>query len=220
VNSTVYKAYAKKYWPLGVALVVVLLFLIIWWSIGNGVTNKGNRLEQGLNAQYKSNVGQLSNCLDKSQQAAGVAKGETAAFDKVITDAMLGRYGATDSANVDSGKFFSAVHEAYPDLSQVGNTFNNVLDVVTGCREDYQHYQEKMASMVNNFNTWRTASWTSRHFAKGFPNDNLQAGKFTGKDALTQMNVVVSVQAAQDAYNTGTLTSQNLFDTPSPSPSK
>ena len=216
----------KKNWLLLAAAGVVVVLLIIFFSIKVHITNAGNTKEQDLNAQYNTNIGQLSNCITQIRETAGVAKGQTAAFDEIMLDAVKGRYDQGSTAQVGQGALFSAIHEAYPDLTQLGKTFDNVMTVVRGCRQDYQDDQAKLQDMIAKFEQWRTGHFWVRHLGGGFPNDNLIAQKGSevlhGKDALDQMRVIVVVSDATNAYQTGELTPEDPFGTntaPSPSSS-
>lgn len=220
MNPTIL-ATLRKYWFIAAALAVVLVFLFVWWLIGNGVTNSGNKQEQALNAQYNVNIGDLSTCIQKIEETAGVAKGQAAAVDGILLDAVKGRYDTPGStAHVGGGKFFSAISEAYPDLTQVSATYQQVLTIINGCRSDYQGDQAKLQDEIASFEKWRTGSWTVRHFGGGFPNANLIARKgntvLHGRAALDQMRVMVVLAEANTDYNTGQQQVVDPFATSTP----
>jgi hypothetical protein len=194
---------------------VIVLLLIITFATKNGVTNKGNQKEQDLNAQYNDNSNYLSDCIVRIRESAGVVKGQTAALDQVLTDAVKGRYDKGSSAQVGGGQLFSAIKEAYPDLSAIGSGFDKVLTVVNGCRTDYRDIQTKLQRMIADFEKWRTGSFTVRTFGGGFPNNNLKAAKgdtiLHGQAALDQMSTVVLVREAKEAQTTHEVAPEDPF---------
>ncbi len=196
-----------------VALVVVIGGILFF--VNNGVKNNGNTKEAGLNAQYSVNINTLSDCIIRIRESAGVVQGQTEAFDRIMTDAVKGRYDEGSSAQVGGGTLFSAITEAYPDLSGVTGGYDKVLSVVNGCRTDYRGMQNKLLDMIREYDTWRTGSWTVRTFGSEFPSANLNAKKgdqiLEGKQALIQMKTIVVVEEANTAYETGTLEAEDPF---------
>jgi hypothetical protein len=197
----------------------VLVFVVVGsiFIVKIGIDNTGNSKEVALNAQYLDNQNYLSDCVVRIRETAGVAKGETAAFDTVITNAVMGRYETGSTAQVGQGALFSAIVEAYPDLNTLGGTFDKLLVVINGCRTDYRGKQTQLLSLIKDYDTWRIGSLTNRLLAGGFPSENLQArvGEkvTTGSAALAQMNTIILVQDAENAYETGTLTPEDPFNT-------
>jgi hypothetical protein len=216
MNGSAALEFAKKYmkWLIIGGVVLVLAFAL--FVTKNGIVNTGNTKEVALNAQYQDNQNYLSDCIVRIRESAGIAKGQRDALDTIITDAVQGRYDAGSTAQVGKGAMFSAITEAYPDLSALSGTFDKVLIVVNGCRTDYRGKQTQLLSMLKDFDTWRIGSWTVRTFGgSDFPDDNLQAqigGDITtGKAALIQMKTIVLVKDATGAYKTGTLTPEDPF---------
>lgn len=199
-----------------IAIAGLIIGLVLGYVVPNNVTSAGNKLEAGLNSQYTANQTSLSNCEVQTQQSVQVVKGQTDAIDRIITDAVKGRYSAgANSPQVDNGKFFSAIAEAYPNVNNVANTFSNLLAIVNGCRKDYQTLQVKMASMLGQFAKWRTGSWTTRTFGGGdFPNKNLIArlgdSKIVGQAAEDEMWKVVLTGSTLKEYQSHTLDPSTL----------
>jgi hypothetical protein len=192
---------------LAIAAAVVIVLVAIILITKNNVTNAGNKKEATLNSQYLDAQNFLSDCEVKTVQAANVATAQVTAFDKVITDAVKGRYSAGSSAQVGNGAFFSAIREAYPDLSSLA--FNKVLDIVNGCRTDYRGKQSELLDRLRDFDSWRTGSLTVRTFGGGFPNDNLKARLgdqvLHGRDAEDKMFVIILTGSALKEYQNGQL---------------
>ncbi len=210
----------NKKWalPAGIGLAVVLLLLLVNFVIGNGVTNEGNKKEADLNSQYLDNQNYLSDCVLRIRESAGVVKGEAAALDEILTDAVKGRYDEGSSAQVGGGQLFSAIVEAYPDLSALSGSFDNVLAVVNGCRTDFRGKQTQLLDKLKAYDQWRTGSWTVRHYGDGFPSNNLQAriGNTTpkrGQEALDQMYLIVTVKGNDESFETGETEAEDPFGT-------
>lgn len=218
MNGSDILEFIKKH-VVAVSIVCIAVFaLVLVLVTKNNIVNTGNTKEVALNAQYVDNQNYLSDCIVRIRESAGVAKGQRDALDEIITDAVKGRYDQGSSAQVGQGALFSAITEAYPDLSALSGTFDKVLVVVNGCRTDYRGKQTQLLSMLKDFDTWRIGSWTVRTFGgSNFPDENLQAqiGKniTTGKEALIQMKTIVLVKDASGAYETGTLTPEDPFAT-------
>lgn len=194
------------------AIVVLLLALFL---VNNSVTNEGNKKQTGLNAQYNDSFNYLSDCIVRIREASGIAKGQTAALDKIITDAVQGRYQGDSSAEVGQGQLFSAITEAYPNLDGLSGTFDKVLTIASGCRVDYRDMQTKMQRMIADFEAWRTGSFITRTFGGGFPDGNLKARKgeavLRGDEALDQMSTVVLVREASKAQETHEVEPEDPF---------
>lgn len=206
----------QRAWWIGGAIAVVVLALIAVAVLNNGVTNTGNKKEARLNAQYNDNFNYLSDCVVRIRESAGVVRGQTAALDQVFTDAVKGRYEGDSRAQPGgSAALFSAMVEAYPDLSSLSGGFDRVLTVVNGCRTDYRDMQTKMQRMIADFESWRTGSFFVRTFGGEFPNDNLKAKRgarlLRGEAALVQMESVVVVSDARRAQETGEIETEDPF---------
>jgi hypothetical protein len=194
---------------------VAAIIAITLFAVNNGVTNKGNVKQTALNAQYEKNINYLSDCIVRIREAAGITQGQTEALDQIITNAVKGRYEEGSSAQVGGGQLFSAITEAYPDLSGLSASFDRVLTIATGCRFDYRDEQTSLQSRIADFDSWRLGSWVARTFGGEYPTDNLIARKgddvLTGDQALVQMRNVVVVGDASKAYETGELKAEDPF---------
>ncbi len=195
---------------------VVLFFGLIYFVISNGVTNDGNKKQEDLITYYNDTTNVLSDCLVKTKQSVGATKAQTDALDKVITDAVKGRYAGDTSAQPGGGSLFSAIQEAYPDTSGLSKSFQDVLITINGCRTDFRDSQAILQRAVTQFNQWRTGSFKVRNFGgKKYPNESLEitvAGKpVTGKGALRQMRTLVVVSDAQSGRDTGKIDNADPF---------
>lgn len=197
-----------------VALIVVLIFAVF---IPQSVTSEGNQMEAKLGATYANGANYLSACVVKTEQSVGLVNANTDALDKILKDAIAGRYDTESQAG--SAKLFSAIVEAYPNLSGLDATFQNVLATINGCRDDYKNMQSVVLDNVREFNAWRTGSWRVRTFGgSDFPNDNLIINlpglHLTGSAALAKMSAPIVDAGTSGAYDTGLLTGGDPFATP------
>ena len=204
-----------------------MVFVVGGWIYSNlvSVPNEGRQLENTLNAAYNNTQIELGNCLDKSAQAAGVAEGLTRAQAEILTKAVTGRYrdanGNSTSADgaLGRGAYFSAIQEAYPDLKDTGKAFQDVMVIVTSCRDAYNNQQKNLQVMIASYSNWKDVRTPADMWGKsGFPSNTLRAAPpgydgevLTGESALTRMRSVIVVKGAGKAYDTGVLDDQKPF---------
>lgn len=211
---TVSDALKKYKWF--VAAGVIALVALIYFISHNSVVNSGNQKQQDLMADYKDTTNVLSNCLVQTKQSVGAINSQNAALDKIITDAVRGRYELGSSAKPGSGTLFSALSEQYPNTSELSKSYQQVLTIINGCRTDFKDSQSKLQASVANFNKWRTGSWTTRTFGGGsYPTHDLyvdfKGGKLYGKAALEQMSKLVVVSDAQSGRDNNSIDNNDPF---------
>src|SRR6185369_5996364 len=104
----------KKLIVLGVIAAVVLGLGA--WAIGTytSIRNEGRHQELTLTAKYKAVQASYGQDRLAFTDQLGIAREKRDALDKILTDAVSGRYNKPGSPQVDNGKLFSAVREAYP----------------------------------------------------------------------------------------------------------
>jgi hypothetical protein len=208
----------KKYLGLGAVALVVLLLLIGYASV-NGKQKDMVAKEAALSAQYLDTQNVLNNYVAKIRESLGVADRNTAALDQVLADAVRGRYDGDTSAQPGGGQLFSAITEAYPDLSGVSINYANVQSAVFAGRDAFQNEQSKMLDMVRDYNTWRNSGFLHSAIVGliGAPSDNLAANNGTdtvhGQAALDRMNDIIRTTEGKTAYDTGVMDPLNLGPT-------
>lgn len=206
----------RKVW-IGAALALVLLFSFMGF---NGVQKDMVKKETALSAQYLDNQNELSTYISKIKEQVGLQNTATAALDKVLTDAVKGRYDQGSSAQPGGGALFSAIIEAYPDLSKNQEGYQLILNSISSGREAYKNAQTKLLDMLRDYDTWRNSGFVHSKVASmvGAPSNNLVARIGTqtsrGQDALDQMYVIVLASNAVDAYKSGTLDPLDLGPQP------
>jgi hypothetical protein len=205
----------KKYLGIGIAALAVLLVFVGFASI-NGKQKDMVGKEAALSAQYLDTQNVLNNYVAKIREALGVADRNTDALDKVLTDAVRGRYTGDTSAQPGGGQLFSAITEAYPDLTGVSINYANVQSAVFAGRDAFQNEQSKMLDMVRDYNTWRNSGFIHSAIVGmiGAPSDDLTANNGTdtahGQTALDRMNDIIRTTEGQNAYETGVMDPMDL----------
>ena len=199
----------KKYsgW---IILAVVVAFAFSLYGYANGIRNEGITKERQLGAQYLDNQNWLSAYISGFYEKVGLAGAQSDTFDKILTDAVKGRYDKSGGFSAN-GAFFAAVAEAYPDQSSLMAAWNSIQDYVTAGREGYRNQQSKLLDMLRAYDTWRETGFIKSAVvsAMDFPGKSLEArvGEMvlTGENARQKMYQIVLVQEATDAYTTGTM---------------
>jgi hypothetical protein len=217
---------SRRPWLIGGGIAAGALALAAGLAFGvfipQSVISDGNQQESRLNGWFNNEVVALHTCTAKTARAAQVTKGQTDAVDKVLKDAVAGRYGTGN--NLDEGKLFSAMHEAYPDLGGLNKSFQDAMAIMTGCQDDFAAAQGVVQSKVSDFKSWRTGSWTVRTFGgNDFPNDNLEVNiagmdHLIGQQALDLMSRPIADADTVNAIKTGEDGSykNDPFATPTP----
>jgi hypothetical protein len=186
----------------------VLVFLLFsGYQYYNGLRTECIRLENNLTVQYLDNQNMLSEFVSGFYEQIGIANLKSEKMDKILTDAISGRYGEDGfSAN---GAFYAAVKEAYPDLSAL-NIYDKIVDYVRAKRTEFKNIQSKLLSELNIYQNWRQeGAFRSMiiEYTIGTPTDRLQAriGKSTlkGQAALDKMFQIVLTKKAINAYESG-----------------
>lgn len=199
----------KKFIAIGViAAIVIGLFS---WGIGTytNIRNEGTRTELAITAEYKSMQASYGQDRLAFTDQLGIAREKRDAMDSILTDAVSGRYNKPGSPQVDNGKLFSAIKEAYPDLAGL-NIYDKILDFVTKMRGKFAQDQAHIAEMIKDYNTWRkTGSFLHPTLVDwaGFPSDALEmqanGNVYRGQDALDRMSRPIIGSDTGQIFDTG-----------------
>lgn len=193
-------------------LVVGGLFVGIasFYNYANNVRNELVRQETSLNAQYQDNQNELANYEVSFYEQTGLANLKSEKMDKIISDAVKGRYEGKDGQPVERGQggaFFSALVEAYPDLRGQLDVYDKIISFVSAGREAYKAKQSKQLDMIRTYESYRQTGWVRSWFVGkiGYPSLRAQIGEkvVSGGDALAQMELIVTTEATNQAYETG-----------------
>lgn len=213
----------KRNIRIGVAVLAVLLLFVGFLSL-NGKQKDMVKKETDLSQAYLDAQNVLSSYISEVRESLGVADRSTDALDKVLSDAVRGRYTEGSTAQPGGGELFSAIVEAYPDLSQVGINYQEVQRIVSAGRTRFSNEQSHLLSMVGEYNTWRNSGFIHSMLVGmiGAPSDNLRADNGTdvvyGEDALDRINDIVRTPEGNDAYRTGQMAPLDLNPTETPAP--
>ena len=189
---------------------VVLIAVVSFVSSLNDVRNEGISREASLVAQYQDNQNELSNYIISFKETMGVADRGSEKIDQILLDAVKGRYdGAMDPG--DQGSLFSAITEAYPDLTATTESYAKVQDFVISGRAAYKDKQTLLLDKIRTYEVWRDSGFVHSTLVKivGFPSERLEIHigdkVLTGDAALEEMKTLVLISDATDAYNTHTV---------------
>ncbi len=187
---------------------------VSFYGYANGVRNELVRQETALNAQYQDNQNELANYEVAFYEQTGLANLKSEKMDKIISDAVKGRYEGADGQPVERGQggaFFSALIEAYPDLRGQLDVYDKIISFVASGREAFKAKQSKQLDMIRAYESYRQTGWVRSWFIDriGYPSLRAQIGTqvVRGPDALAQMELIVTTEATNRAYQSGTMKS-------------
>lgn len=199
--------------PAQLAIYIGVPLLLIFIFIGQVVSIRSTLVEKenGLTATYKAKMIELDKFTSTATETFGVSEAAADKIGAVITEAVAGRYQGADP-QAQGGELFSALTEAYPDLSANTALYAKVIDVITSGRQSFADAQSKMASQVANYRTW-TDSGILRPMVTsmlGTPTDRIRitiANKtaYTGEEALNVMETVIMSSNTTEAIESGVL---------------
>ncbi|OGN01679.1 MAG: hypothetical protein A3I26_03515 [Candidatus Yanofskybacteria bacterium RIFCSPLOWO2_02_FULL_43_10] len=180
------------------------------YGYANGVRNNLVSQETALNAQYQDNQNELGNYEVAFYEQTGLANLKSEKMDKIISDAVKGRYEGKDGQPVERGQggaFFSAMVEAYPDLRGQLDVYDKIISFVASGREAYKAKQSKQLDMLRAYESYRQTGWVRSLFVNwiGYPSLRAQIGQkvVRGTDALSQMELIVTTETTNQSYESG-----------------
>ena len=196
-----------------VAGLIVVIFVISTFSFVNSTRNEGIEKETALMAQYSDNQNELSSYILSFNESLGIADKQSTKLNTIILSAVQGRYdGKLSSAQPGGGSLFSAIAEAYPDLTATTETYAKVQDLVVSGRNAYKNKQTLLLDRVRDYKVWLDSDLIKSFVIQnvlGYPTDRLEVttktGKIHGQEALDKISTVILTPEAQDAYDSGTV---------------
>lgn len=204
----------KKYikWGVigGVLLILLITILSVYGTINSARAGAITR-ENAIVAQYGDNKAELSKNILIINETLGIADRQSEALNEILADAVTGRYDGELQPGT-GGTMFSAIAEAYPDLTATAESYQKVQDAISSQRESFKKQQSKLLDMIRNYKDWTKAdlfrSWVLDTFIGGTPTQNLEiqhnGQPLRGQAALDQISTIITTSDAEDAYNTGT----------------
>ena len=175
------------------------------YSKVNSEYNAGMSMETRLSEQYQRNQAQLDASTKKIVESVGIANLKSEKMRQIISDAVKGRYEGKMEPGT-GGAMFSAIQEAYPQLDLA--IYDKIVDLIATERETFKQAQSKLLASVQQYKQWKNTDIIRQWFvAKYFPSDNLEARigtkVVTGAAALEQIQLLVTSQGTDDAFNSG-----------------
>lgn len=204
--------FVKNHKGLVIGGAIVALLLIIIVSFISSVNTTRNTLitkEQELVAEYKGNQTELSAYTNQVKESLGVANVGNDKVGQILKDAISGRYDGNMQPGT-GGSMFSAITEAYPDLTANTAMYAKVQDQVIAGRNQYKNVQNKLIDRARDYETWIQTDFMRSFIVKnvlGAPTDNLKItvgeNTFRGQDALDKLSQPIMSSEAIKSYETG-----------------
>lgn len=192
----------------GAFFAVIVIAVVSLFGYYNSVRNEGIEKENALEAQYQVNQNELSTYVVSIQESLGVADKGSSKLQTVLAEAVKGRYDGKMQPGT-GGAMFSAISEAYPDLTATTQAYAKVQDQVTSGRTAYKNQQNKLLDQIRAYENWSQQGAIKHIFVSmiGFPSPTLEARvgdtTYTGAEALRKMKQIVLTDDAITSYETG-----------------
>lgn len=193
----------------GAVIAALVLGAFGLYNYANGLQQEGVARETELNAQYLDNQNELSTYISKFYETVGVANLKSDKMDKILLDAVKGRYEGHTSAQPGQGQLFSAIQEAYPNIDL--SIYDRILDQINSGRDAYKQKQSKLLDLLRSYDKWRESGLVQSRIiaAMGVPSQRLEArigmNVKRGAEARDQMYLIVLTTSTTDAYTSGHL---------------
>lgn len=220
--------FVKNHKGLVIGGAIVALLLIVIVSFISSINTTRNTLiqkEQALVGEYKSNQNELSTYTNQVKESLGVADIGNDKVGQILKDAISGRYDGNMQPGT-GGSMFSAISEAYPDLTANTAMYAKVQDQVIAGRNSYKNTQNKLIDRARDYETWIQSDIVRSFIVKnilGAPTQNLKIniGETTlrGQDALDKLSQPIMSSDAIKSYDTG-VSDPVITSTPKASPTK
>jgi hypothetical protein len=207
-----------------IILAAVLIGIIFIFSMFGWINNlqKGSvQREVRLSRQYESLKTGLDAFLTTAREQAGVTTAQSATFDKIMLDAVQGRYqgkeGGGTTAQPGSGTLFSAIAEAYPNLDALNSSYGRILDTISSGRTSFSNNQQKLQDELREYDQWRKSGIIQSAVISGIvgvPTNNLTVNNGTpqhGQAAYDVMSNVITSGLTQKSFSSGKLEAQDFF---------
>jgi hypothetical protein len=192
----------------GATLTAIVIAIGSLYGYYNSVRNEGISLENGLEAQYRTNQNELSTYSLSVLESLGVADKATTKQKEIIVEAIKGRYDGNMEPGT-GGAYFSSITEAYPEQTGTTEAYGKVQDQIVAGRNAYKNQQNKLLDQIRAYENWAQQGGVRHIFVSmiGFPSPTLEAtvgdNTYTGAEALKYMKRLVLTEDTATAYETG-----------------
>lgn len=196
---------------IGWASVLAGLVIILWMtSTYVGDRNDGIDQELGIVRQWNSMQARYSQRRLAVVDQLNIGDRKKDALAKLLKTGVGQRSAFTDDdGRLDRQKFISAVHEAYPELTEL-KIYDHLFEQVKLMRAAFASDQGKLADQVRAYDLWRTTGGLFHPFMVemiGFPSNMLEirigAKVLRGDDALEKLSRAIISQDAADIFESG-----------------
>lgn len=199
-----------KWGVIGGVLLILLIGILTAYGTINSARGGAITRENAIVAQYGDNKAELSKNILIINETLGIADRQSEVLNEILADAVQGRYDG-DLQPGTGGTMFSAIAEAYPDLTATSESYQKVQDAISSQRESFKKQQSKLIDMIRDYKTWTTAdlfrSWVLDTFV-GTPTDKMEiehnGETLRGQRALDQASKIITTSDAEKAFETGT----------------
>jgi hypothetical protein len=192
----------------GATVVVIIIAIMSVFGYVNSIRNEGIAKENSLEQQYQVNQNELSTYVVSIQESLGIADKGSSKLQTILVEAVKGRYDGKMQPGT-GGAMFSAITEAYPDLTATTGAYAKVQDQVTSGRTAYKNQQNKLLDQIRSYETWQEQGLIQSTVIRsiGFPSNSLEARVgdtvYKGEEALRYMKRLVLTDEAVTSYETG-----------------
>ncbi len=188
------------------------LLLAVTLFIGyNSTLKEGNRLENGLLAQFSNAQISLSTDVNTVYEQLGIGDRKSKKFTTALRDYVGGRNLANGSPAAERQAFINAVTEAVPNLGSGGfDLYDKIADRAYALRQSFQNEQKGVQDQARNFRIWLHDGVFRKLFVAmvGFPDQqlvakNAQGVSVYGSEALRIIETPIISLEAQNAFQSG-----------------
>ena len=190
------------------SIAVLLIAAVSFFGYFNSVRSEGIGKENHLEGTYQANQDELSKVTLTVKESIGIADKGNSKMDEIIKNAVQGRYdGAMDAGT--GGAMFSAIQEAYPELTANVALYARVQDAIIAGRQSFSNRQKMLLDEVVAYENWLEQGVLHSTVVKmaGFPSSSLEARVgdkvYTGREALSKIKTLVLTKDTVTAYETG-----------------
>lgn len=177
-----------------IALIVVAALALVSIAIFakfDGISRTAADKETGLMGLYETTQVELNNYANGLYESVNIADRKSDKLDQIMKDAISGRYGDTPGrTNGTGGSFFSALTEAYPDLTSNLDVYDQIASYAMTERKAYSDEQKLLVDRVRDYKKWLTSGILDKQLISmaGYPSDNLtvtvDGSTYSGADAI------------------------------------
>ncbi len=144
-------------------VLVVVVIVVVLLGIGGQTAsvyvdtrNTGRATELALVADYNGMIAHYGQNRMTVVDQLGISREKARRMNQILDAAVSGRYNKPGSTTaVDNGKLFSAIAEAYPDLTGL-NVYDKILVFVQTARKNFGDDQAHLQTSIQNYKTWLT----------------------------------------------------------------